>query len=155
MVLFVSIEVKEIAHLGRLFPWQKPARCPHCQGGLWWHGFILAYFSCLSEAVYLRRLRCSCCGAVHRMRPTGYFRRFRSSISEIKESINMRGNKQRWRPDLPRSAQRQWWRCLWRMIRLILGIGCQYNGITGFMQILQQNIIPVTRATQKENRVVK
>lgn len=89
------------------------------------------------------------------MRPSGYFRRFRSSIAEIRESINMRGNKKRWRPDLPRSAQRQWWRSLWRMIWLMLGIGFQGDGITGFMQILQDNVIPVTRAAQKENRVVK
>jgi hypothetical protein len=37
----------------------------------------------------------------------------------------------------------------------MLGINTQCDGITGFMQILQQNIIPVTRAAQKENRVVK
>lgn len=66
LVLFVSIQVKEIARLGRLFPWQKPACCPDCQGPLWWHDFVLAYFSCLSEAVYLRRLRCSCCASVHK-----------------------------------------------------------------------------------------
>jgi len=155
LVLFVSIQVKEIARLGRLFPWQKPACCPRCQGSLWWHGFVLVYFSCLSEAVFLRRLRCSCCGAVHRMRPSGYFRRFRSSISEIQSSIRMRSTTQRWRSDLPRSRQRQWWRCLWRMIRLMLGMSIQYIGITGYVKILQQNVIPVTRAKQMENRIVK
>lgn len=89
------------------------------------------------------------------MRPSGYFNRFRSSLSEIKNSINMRSSKRRWRPDLPRSTQRQWWRCLWRMIRLVLGMSYQGDGITGFMLILQQNIIPVSRAGQKENRIVK
>jgi hypothetical protein len=88
------------------------------------------------------------------MRPTGYFRRFRSSISEISASISMRGNKQRWRPDLPRSTQRQWWRSLWRMILLILGMSYRGDGMAGFMAILQQNIIPVSRAGQKENRTV-
>jgi hypothetical protein len=155
LVLFVSIQVKEIARLGRLFPWQKPDCCPQCHGTLWWHGFVLAYFSCLSEAVYLRRLRCSSCGAVHRMRPSGYFRRFRATIAEIKSSIAMRSSRARWRPDLPRSTQRQWWLNLWRMIRLILGMSYRGDGIAGFVAILQQNIIPVTRAGQKENRSVK
>jgi hypothetical protein len=41
------------------------------------------------------------------------------------------------------------------MIRLMLGMSYQDDGITGFISILQQNIIPVSRAEQKENRIVK
>jgi hypothetical protein len=33
--------------------------------------------------------------------------------------------------------------------------GYQGHGITGFISILQQNVIPVSRAGQKENRIVK
>jgi hypothetical protein len=40
------------------------------------------------------------------------------------------------------------------MILLILGMSFQHDGITGFMEILQRNIVPVTRAAQKENRAV-
>jgi hypothetical protein len=60
-----------------------------------------------------------------------------------------------WRPDLPRGRQRQWWRCLWRLIWLVLGRS--YNGPAGkgFYLLMQQNIIPITRAGQKENRTVR
>ena len=157
LVLFVSIDVKEIARLGRLFPWKdhKPSQCPRCNSKLWWHGFVLAYFSCCSEGIYLRRLRCPCCGAIHRLRPTGYFRRFRSSISEITEAITHRARQLKWSPDLPRGRQRQWWRCLWRLLWLVLGRS--YNGcaVKGFWLLMKRNIIPVSRAGQKENRTVK
>lgn len=53
LVLFVSVKVKDIARLGRAFPWKKPRCCPRCHTGLWWHGFVLAYFACCAEAVHL------------------------------------------------------------------------------------------------------
>lgn len=157
LVLFVSIDVKEIARLGRLFPWDdhKPASCPRCNSRLWWHGFVFAYFSCLSEGIYLRRLRCPCCGAVHRLRPRGYFRRFRSSISEIKDVITHRCRQIKWRPDLPRGRQRKWWHNLWRLLWLLLGRSYKGCALKGFCLLMKQNIIPVSRAEQKENRIVK
>lgn len=60
-----------------------------------------------------------------------------------------------WRPDLPRSRQRQWWRRLWRMIRLMLGMSFSGGYMEGFRQLLKLNIIPVTGAEQKENVTVK
>lgn len=155
LVLFVSIQVKDIARLGRLFPWPKPAACPRCHGKLWWHGFVVAYFSCCREAVYLRRLRCSCCGAVHRLRPSGYFRRFRSSIAEITRSMSWRSTQRKWCPDLPRSRQRQWWRSLLRNLWLLLGRSFSSSPIKGFHLLFKDNIIPVSRAGQKENQAVK
>jgi hypothetical protein len=122
---------------------------------LWWHGFVLAYFSNLPDAVELPRLRCSKCGAVHRLRPAGYLPKFRSSIKEVESSMRLRTQEKRWRPDLPRSRQRQWWRRLWRMIRLMLGISFEGNGVQGFHLLLEQKIIPVTSAKQKENMTVK
>lgn len=155
LVLSVFVHVKEIAQYGRLFPWKKPACCPCCQGGLWWHGFVHAYFSCCPDAVELPRLRCSKCGAVHRLRPVGYFPRFRSSIEEVESSIRLRTHGKIWRPDLPRSRQRQWWRRLWRMIKLMHGVSFAGNGIEGFQLLLEQEIIPVTSAKEKENMTVK
>jgi hypothetical protein len=155
LVLFVPVHVKEIERLGRLFPWKKPGNCPHCAGKLWWHGFVLSYFSCCREAVQLRRLRCSCCGAVHRLRPADYFSRFRSSISEITDAITHRCRFLKWRPDQPRPRQRQWWRSLSRLLLMVLGRS--YNGSAGegFHMLIRHNIIPVTRARQKENRTVR
>ena len=155
LVLFVKAKVKEIARLGRQFSWPKPLFCPRCSGKLWGHGFVLSYFSSVHEGIYLRRLRCSCCGAVHRVRPYGYFRRFRSSIAEILACILYRNRKKRWLPGLPRRRQRLWWRSLRRMIKLILGMNFQGDEPQGYQLIITQNIIPVTRATQKENMTVQ
>jgi hypothetical protein len=140
--------------LGKEFPWRKPGLCPHCHSSLWWHGFVIAYFSCCPEAVYVRRLRCPCCGAVHRLKPSGYFRRFRSSIQEIKESIDQRSNKNRWRPDLPRARQRRWWRRLVRMISTVLGVSYSGSPLQAFKVFMKHNIIPVSSAKKKENRTV-
>jgi hypothetical protein len=41
------------------------------------------------------------------------------------------------------------------MIRLLLGTSFDGSGIEGFLLLLQQNILPVTRAKQKENMIVK
>ena len=154
MVLFVAVNVKDIACLGRNFPWPKPKSCPRCQAGLWWHGFVLAYFSCWPEPIYLRCLRCPCCGAVHRLKPAGYFPRFRSSIREIQEAIEHRCRRGRWRPDLPRGRQRQWWRRLDRMIRLVLGISFAGPFTQAFNLLKEQNIIPVTGTELPENRAM-
>jgi hypothetical protein len=83
VVLFVAASVKEIARLGTAYPWNKPSCCPRCGGRLWWHGFVVAWFSCRSHCVYLRRLFCSQCRAVHRLKPQGYWPRYRSSSAEI------------------------------------------------------------------------
>lgn len=154
MVLSVSVNVKDIALLGRLFPWNKPGPCPHCQREMWWHGFVLAYFSCCPDPVYLRRLRCPGCGAVHRLKPAGYFPRFRSSIQEIQKSIAHRCRRGRWSPDLPRGRQRQWWHRLGRMIILMLGVSFSQTFLHGFDLLMQNNLIPVTAATLPENRAM-
>ena len=154
LVLSVPISVKDIALFGRSFPWKKPNCCPCCQGTLWWHGFVLAYFSCLPEAIPLRRLRCSGCGCVHRLKPSDYFRRFRSSIQEIKESVLHRCEKKTWRPDLPRERQSQWWYRLGRMTSLMLGISFCKSPFHAFNLLMRQNCIPVTSAKLKENQAV-
>jgi len=106
----------------------------------------------LFEAVYLSRLRCPCCGAVHRLKPSGYFRRCRSSIQEIKDSIEYRCRQGRWHPDWPRERQRQWWCRLGRMIFMVLGVSYSGSLSQAFNLLIKQNIIPVTSFGQKENR---
>jgi hypothetical protein len=41
------------------------------------------------------------------------------------------------------------------MLKLMLGMSFTGSGLKGFQQLLEFNIIPVSRAAQKENRVVK
>ncbi len=123
MVIFVDVDVNEIARLGRDFFWRKPSSCPFCKTGLWWHGFVLVYFDHLPQALFIRRLRCPCCGAVHRLRPQAYWSRFHSTIQIIKQVIINRSLNQCWRPDLPRSRQRLWWQRFCRNAKLMIGLG--------------------------------
>ncbi len=122
MVIRVEVDVNEIARLGRDFPWQKPSSCPNCNADLWWHGFVLAYFDHLPQAVFLRRLRCPRCGAVHRLRPKAYWSRFRSTIQVINQTID-RFLNQDWQSQLPVSRQWQWWRRFCAKAKLMIGFG--------------------------------
>jgi hypothetical protein len=106
----------------------------------------------VSHCVYLRRLFCSQCRAVHRLKPRGYWPRYRSSSAEIQQAITHRQSTKRWRPDLPRSRQRQWWRRLGRMIRLVFGMSAQLTHREGFTRLIARNIIPVTQAIHHDNR---
>ena len=76
LVLACDVDFKELVRLNKAYPWKKPTYCPRCRGGLWWHGFVLAYLSTGGDAVFLRRLRCPQCRAVHRLRPNTHWRRF-------------------------------------------------------------------------------
>jgi hypothetical protein len=91
---------------------------------------------------------------VHRLKPFGYFPRFRSSTREIQEAIEHRCRSGRWHPDLPRGRQRQWWRRLGRLIPLVLGISFAGSFIQAFNLLEEQNIIPVTSAGLQENTTV-
>lgn len=108
----------------------------------------------LTHSIQLRRLYCPHCRRVHRLRPLGYWRRYRSSIQEIQSALTHRLIRQRWRPDLPRSRQRQWWHRLGRMIRLLLGLSFAGSRIDGFERLIATNIIPVTAATDHDNRII-
>ncbi len=149
LVLSVAADVNEIARLGKDFPWDKPSGCPRCGQPLWWHGFVLAYFSCLLKPVFLRRLRCSCCRAVHRLKPAGYWRRFRSTISEITQSVSHRSESGRWCRTLPRTRQRQWWQRLKRMAGAVLGF--RASVFEAFGELLDHGFIPVSLSFQRDN----
>ena len=142
MVIFVNVDVNEIARLGRDFSWWKPSSCPDCKAGLWWHGFVLAYFDHLPQAVFLRRLRCPCCGAVHRLRPQAYWSRFRSTIQIINQTIDRFLNRE-WRSDLPRSRQRLWWRRFCHNAKLLIGLGWE-EFPDAFELLLSWGQIPVS-----------
>lgn len=144
LVLLVTADVNEIARLGKDFPWPKPSCCPRCSQSLWWHGFVPAYFAPLAEAVFIRRLRCSCCRAVHRLKPAGYWHRFRSSVADVFQSIIHRSEGGRWRLDLPRPRQRQWWRRLQRMSVAVLGLAFIGSAVEAFWALIELGFIPVS-----------
>jgi len=142
LVIFVNVDVNKIARFGRDFFWRKPSSCPICKSGLWWHGFILAYFDHLPQAVFLRRLRCPCCGAVHRLRPKAYWSRFRSTIQAINQTIDRFLNKD-WQSKLPGSRQWQWWRRFCAKARLMIGFGWE-DFPDAFDLLLSWGQIPVS-----------
>lgn len=110
----------------------------NCGGmGLFWPIFPSLTKRFIFAVFVVPGLCCSRCGAVHRMRPRGYFPRFRSSINEILSSIKQRSHKKRWRPDLPRGRQHHWRRSLWGMIRLMLGMSFSGSGLEGFWQLFR------------------
>lgn len=150
LVLSVDVDVNEIARLGKKFPWDKPSGCPRCGQPLWWHGFVPAYFSCLVEPVFLRRLRCSCCRAVHRLKPSGYWRRVRSTILEITQAISHRSDSGHWRRDLPRFRQRQWWRRLRRMTAVVLGL-FDGSAVAAFAELVERGLVPVSSSFERDN----
>lgn len=152
LVLPVTADVNEIARLGKDFPWAKPDGCPRCSQPLWWHGFVLAYFAPLVEAVFLRRLRCSCCGAVHRLKPQGYWRRFRSCVCEIQRCLEHRTESGRWQTEPPRGRQRQWWRRLHRMAVAVLGLAFVGCAMEAFRALVARGFVPVSTSFHCDNR---
>ncbi len=146
MVIFVDVDVNEIARLGRKFHWQRPPECPCCGAGLWWHGFVLAYFDHLPQAVWIHRLRCPCCGAVHRLRPKAYWSRFRSTTRNISLTIN-RFLEQDWQPDIPNPRQKLWWQRFCRKARLVIGLGWEWLP-DAFDLLISWGQIPVSNVIQ-------
>jgi hypothetical protein len=151
LVLPVAADVNEIARLGREFPWVKPSSCPRCQQPLWWHGFVLAYFTPLVEGVFLRRLRCPCCKAIHRLKPVGYWKRFRSSVSEIQRCIEHRSSSGRWLVVVPRYRQRQWWRRLRRLAVAMLGLTSAGCAMKSFRALAERGFVPVSTSFYRDN----
>ena len=149
MVLSYDVDIKELVRLKKAYPWEKPPYCPCCRGGLWWHGFVPAYFSISRDEVFLRRLRCPQCGGVHRLRPQTHWRRFQTPIRAIREAIAHRVHTQRWRADQSREGQRQWWRRLGRLVKTILGVAFPDSRLGGFDALLTRGFIPVSRSIQR------
>jgi len=143
LVIFVDIDVNQLILQGKKFLWDKPVACPACSERLWWHGFVRAYLACFAEAVFFRRLRCPHCRCVHRMRPKSHWCNFQSSIATIEQAIEHRVDTGRWRPDLPRPRQRQWWHRLGKKARLCLGLAFSGTLLDAFMALIKAGAIPV------------
>ena len=148
MVIFVDIDVNQLFLQGKKFLWDKPEVCPECSERLWWHGFVLAYLACFAEAIFLRRLYCPKCHSVHRLRPKSHWRSFQSSINTIEQTIVHRQQTGRWRPDLPRPRQRQWWHRLRKKARLCLGLAFCGTLLDGFLALIKAAAIPVSSLMQ-------
>jgi hypothetical protein len=153
LILLVDVDVKQVCAQGRDFKWPRPSTCPRCRGRIWGHGFVPAWFIGLVDAVFLRRYRCPDCRIVIRCRPRTHWPRFQFSISAIADCISRRVTAGRWRPDLPRSSQRQWWRRLKRQVAAFLGLSFADSLEAGFSRLMLLDVIPVSRSTRTGNEL--
>ena len=147
MVIFFPVILKQLFHLGRLYPWPKPDHCPRCGSHrLWGHGFVEAFFDGFDQSLLLRRYRCPDCGCVIRLRPQGYFKRFQSSIATIRSSIEQKVKAGRWLAGLSRTRQRHWFRSLVKRIKAYLTDTWDLGVVVGFDHLLRKGQTPVSRA---------
>jgi len=144
MILLVSVFLNEIYRQGRKFNWQKPASCPRCDSvRVWGHGFVPAFFDGFDEALFLRRYRCPDCKCVIRMKPSGYFNRFRTPIDTIKSCLCNRLLHGRWSRELSKSRQRHWLSALKRKTMAFFGF--DQGLIAAFDELQSMGHIPVSR----------
>ena len=147
MIISLPVSIKQIRSLGRSFPWPRPPCCPSCHHPtLWGHGFVPAYFDDLPEGILLRRLRCPCCGAVHRLKPAGYFRRFQASISSIRHALWHRLQGGRSPTCLCRVRVSHWLKGLKRQVAARLGLGFNNRLLEGFDLLAAMGIVAVGRS---------
>jgi len=144
----VEVCVKTLLEVGRQYPWQRPQRCPKCQGlRVWGHGYVEAYFDEAGSAcVLLKRYRCPECGVVIRMRPSGYWRRIQATVAAVRQCVLHRLEKGRWPPGSNPARQRHWLGALKRQVRTHLGISYAERIAEGFSELLRRGVCAVSRA---------
>ncbi len=88
MIIFFSVDFKQLVESGRNYSWPKPKQCLRCKGfRLCGHGFVLAWFDGFDHAIEIKRFRCPDCNCIYRFQPEGYFKRFQADIKTICSSI--------------------------------------------------------------------
>jgi hypothetical protein len=107
MIQPVNVTVEELTKAGKEHKWES-CRCEGCQKRMWGHGYVLRYFSEVAGGLFLKRYRCSKCGAVVTTRPSGYWARVRSSTQKIYESLRTRLSLGPWL--VPRQRGGHWLR---------------------------------------------
>jgi hypothetical protein len=96
--------------------------------------------------LWLKLYRCPDCGAVHRLKPKGYFHRYRVSQEKIRDCLAGRLTTGRWPAvEIGRSRQRHWLKTLRRKVLAYLGQGFARRLLDGFDRLVDMNIIPVGR----------
>jgi len=108
LVLHVTVNVKELFTLGRLYPWPSPHRCRICGSQrIWGHGYVPRYLEGFIRPLFIRRFRCPDCGTVYTLRPDSHFSRFRYSVATIVSTLTQRSKDLV--PPLPSRQARQYW----------------------------------------------
>jgi hypothetical protein len=150
MIIECNVSIKEILEKGKKFPWIKPKLCPCCGDFLLWgHGFTLCYFNFIDTGIYLKRYRCCSCKSLIKLKPAGFFKKFRTSVKIIKKSIQKRIKKKKIFKNVSRSTQDYWLRNLRKNVRAVLGEEWKDRLIEGFKRLLAIGIVPVSSSIHK------
>jgi hypothetical protein len=147
MIIKCDVSIKEILEKGKDFSWIKPAVCPCCSDVvLWGHGFVLCYFSCINVGIYLKRYHCPGCKSIIKLKPAGFFKKFRTSVKVIKSCLKNRIKKKKIINRISRSSQDYWLRNLKKNIRAVLGEEWKHRLIKGFDKLIAEGFVPVSRS---------
>ncbi len=115
LILYCTVPVKDLYRYGRQYPWERPLRCPVCQGHrLWGHGFARRYFEPFQQPAWVRRYRCPDCGAVHTLRPRPYPEGVRYPRVVIVSCLLTKAVSRAWPQAVVRQLQQHWWRRAYR-----------------------------------------
>lgn len=153
LVLYFRVDVKRLAKKGKFFAWPRPGHCPGCRGRrLWVHGYVPRYFEGWVQPIWVIKYRCVDCGAVHTLRPSAFWARFRHSIRTVLRALRHRILHGRWLKGLSRQLQQYWFRGFRfqsSRVRNRAGPGLDVLG-----DLLRRDLVPVSHAIQCERRSV-
>lgn len=148
LVLHVTVNVKRLFALGRLYPWPRPNRCRLCGSRrIWGHGYVPRYFEGFVYPLWIRRLRCPDCGTVYTLRPDAFVRGFRYSLATIvlslAETITGKGLV------LPRpSRQARQYRLRALRLQASRTANVLQPDVNTLYALLSRDVIPFTRSIQ-------
>ena len=143
MVLHVTVDVKRLFELGRLYP--RLVRCCSCNSvRVWGHGYVTRYFEGFIYPLWIRRFRCPYCGAVCTLRPDSFVKGFRCALETILSSLVKRITDHRFQSSIPRQVQQYWHKGLRRQASRTRN--APYPDISVLNALLAGNIIPFTRS---------
>ena len=115
MIICIQVDINLLSNLQKDYPWPKPDHCPNCNNPkLWGHGFVDALLDCEKFPVPLKRYRCPNCGCVIKLKPKGYFNRFRATIETIRKSITSLATTGKYISGIAYQRQYHWFTALIR-----------------------------------------
>jgi hypothetical protein len=81
-----------------------------------------------------------------RLRPAGYFKRFRAPVRIILESIEQKEKKNQWLAGLSRTRQGHWFKALYKKIKAYLTDTWDQGMAIAFDHFVNKGQIPVSRS---------
>ena len=133
MVISITVSLQEVLREGKKFKWNRPEKCPKCEGKLWGHGFVARYFSQFKELLWIKRYRCFECRIVIILRPDEYWPRIRSRIVEIYEALKIRLRDRKWPPWVSRQRALHWLQGFYRFRRSQASSSHQENNLISLL----------------------